>query len=305
MFSAQQSMHASGVPHEELVPSRYALQVGDIDVLLVSDGVLPLPTRTLATNADPAELATWLEHMGMPPEAFDWSLNVMVARSGDRTILVDAGLGGEFPGFPRAGRFPMRLQAAGIDLASVTDVVITHLHMDHVGGLLVEGIKEQLRPDLRIHLCAEEVRFWASPDFSHTSMPTAVPDVLRSTATHFMNEYRDHLQLFDDKCEIAPGVTARRTGGHSPGHCVVDLVSRGERLTFVGDAVFPAGFDHPDWHNGFEHDPEESVGVRVALFRELAQNGALMAASHLSFPSVGRVAVDGKGFRWMPMLWDY
>ncbi|MGN6661352.1 MAG: MBL fold metallo-hydrolase, partial [Achromobacter mucicolens] len=136
----------------DLVPSRYAVQIGDIDALVVSDGVLPLPTSTMATNADPADLADWLDHMYMPPDAFDWPLNVMVARSGEQTILIDAGLGGQFPGFPRAGQFPQRLQSAGIPLESVTDVIITHMHMDHVGGLLVPGVKERLRNDVRIHV---------------------------------------------------------------------------------------------------------------------------------------------------------
>lgn len=90
----------------DLVPSRYALQIGDIDALVVSDGVLPLPTSTMATNADPADLAAWLEHMFMPPDAFDWPLNVMVARSGDQTILIDAGLGGSSRAFRAPGCFP-------------------------------------------------------------------------------------------------------------------------------------------------------------------------------------------------------
>lgn len=82
-----------GDPAADLVPSRYALRIGAIDALVVSDGVLPLPTATMATNAEPAALAGWLERMFMPPDAFDWPLNVMVARSGGQTILIDAGLG--------------------------------------------------------------------------------------------------------------------------------------------------------------------------------------------------------------------
>ena len=97
---------------EELVPSRYALRVGEIDVLVVSDGVLPLPTATMSTNAEPAARAAWFKDMFLGPEAFDWALNVLVVRSGEQTILVDAGLGGQFPGFPRAGQFPRRLEAA-------------------------------------------------------------------------------------------------------------------------------------------------------------------------------------------------
>lgn len=289
----------------DLVPSRYAVQVGDIDALVVSDGVLPLPTSTMATNADPADLANWLDHMFMPPDAFDWPLNVMVARSGDQTILIDAGLGGQFSGFPRAGQFPQRLQSAGIPLESVTDVIITHMHMDHVGGLLVPGVKERLRKDVRIHVNAIEVAFWTSPDFSQTVMPKPVPAVLRSTATSFYETYRDQIQVFDERKEVAPGVIVRLTGGHTPGHCVVDLISGGERLMFAGDAMFPVAFDHPEWHNGFEHDPEESARVRYALFNELAENKGLLVAAHLPFPSVGRVAVEGNAFRWVPVIWDF
>lgn len=289
----------------DLVPSRYAVQVGDIDALVVSDGVLPLPTSTMATNADPADLANWLDHMFMPPDAFDWPLNVMVARSGDQTILIDAGLGGQFSGFPRAGQFPQRLQSAGIPLENVTDVIITHMHMDHVGGLLVPGVKERLRKDVRIHVNATEVAFWTSPDFSQTVMPKPVPAVLRSTAKSFYETYRDQIQVFDDRKEVAPGVIVRLTGGHTPGHCVVDLISGGERLMFAGDAIFPVGFDHPEWHNGFEHDPEESARVRFALFNELAENKGLLVAAHLPFPSVGRVAVEGNAFRWVPVIWDF
>ena len=305
MFSTDNTLHPDSLKPIDLVPSRYAVQVGEIDALVVSDGVLPLPTATMATNADPADLAHWLSHMFMPPDAFDWPLNVMVARSAGQTILIDAGLGGQFPGFPRAGQFPQRLESAGIALESVTDVIITHMHMDHVGGLLVAGVKERLRPDVRIHVSATEVAFWTSPDFTHTVMPKPVPDVLRSTATAFYNEYRDRLCIFEDTHEVAPGVIVRLTGGHTPGHSVVDLVSGGERLTFAGDAMFPVGFDHPDWHNGFEHDPEESARVRIGLFQELAENGGLLVAAHLPFPSVGRVAVNGDAFRWVPVIWDY
>lgn len=291
---------------EELVPSRYAVQVGDIDVLVVSDGVLPLPTAMLGHNADPALRAAWMQDMYLPPDSFDWSLNVVVVRRGEQTILIDAGLGMD-PNLnlPRAGQLIRRLEAAGIDLASVTDVVLTHMHMDHIGGLVVGGVKDRLRPDLRIHVAAAEVEFWEAPDFTRASMPPGFPDALRATAKLFVKEYRDQLQLFDEAHEVAPGVVVRRTGGHTPGHSVVRLASGGDRLTFAGDAVFAVGFDHPDWYNGFEHDPEEAARVRLSLLRELAESGEMLVATHLPFPSVGRVAVDGDAFRWVPVFWDY
>jgi glyoxylase-like metal-dependent hydrolase (beta-lactamase superfamily II) len=289
----------------DLVPSRYALQIGDVDVMIVSDGVLLLPGAMLAHNAEPAVRAAWLKSNFLPPDAFDWALTVVVVRSGGRTILIDAGMGAEFPDLKKAGRLVPRLEAAGIDLAAVTDVVLTHMHMDHVGGLLVDGVKEQLRPDLQIHVAAAELKFWESPDFSRVSMPPGFPDALRRTAKKFVQEYRSQLRTFEEEAEVAPGVVVRRTGGHTPGHSVVRVASGGERLTFAGDLVFTVGFEHPDWFNGFEHDPEESARVRIDLLREAAASGELLVATHLPFPSVGHVAVDGDAFRWVPVAWDY
>src|SRR5262245_5126538 len=129
--------------HDELVPSRYALKVGEIDVLVISDGVLPIPARTIAHNVEPAVRAAWLENEFLSPEMLEWPLNVAVVRSGGRTILIDAGLGAD-PDLhlPQAGGLLRRLEGAGIELASLTDVVLHHMRTDHIGGLLVDGVKD-------------------------------------------------------------------------------------------------------------------------------------------------------------------
>ena len=302
--SLQNTSHLGAPGPDDLVPSRYALRVGEIDVLVISDGVLPLPPETLATNAAPADLTAWLDDKLLPTDVFKWPLNVVVVRSGGRTVLIDAGIGEEYPDF-RAGLLALRLEAAGIDPASVTDVVLTHMHFDHIGGLFADGLKDRLRPDVPIHLAAAEAEFWASPDFSRTSMPPPVEAKIRTVTRRFLDDYRRQLRTFEAEHEVAPGVIVRRTGGHTPGHSVVHLASGGERLTFLGDAVFPDHFDRPDWHNAFDHDPDEAVRVRVRLLRELAASGEPLVATHLSFPSVGRVAVAGDVFRWAPAYWDY
>jgi glyoxylase-like metal-dependent hydrolase (beta-lactamase superfamily II) len=262
-MSLDNTSHPGRPGPDELVPSRYALRVGEIDVLVVSDGVLPIPAPVLAHNVDPAVRAAWLDDMFLPPEMLDWPLNVVVVRSGGRTILIDAGLGVDPDlDLPRAGRLAQRLAAA-------------------------------------------EVKFWASPDFSRTSMPPGFPDALRRAAKRFLNEYHSQLRPFEAEYEVAPGVVAHRTGGHTPGHSVVRLASGGDRLTFAGDAVFSVGFEQPEWHNGFEHDPEEAARVRVSLLRELAATREPFVATHLSFPSVGHVAVAGDVFRWVPAVWEY
>ncbi|NVP58313.1 MBL fold metallo-hydrolase [Rhizobium sp. DBTS2] len=305
-MSLDNTLNANGSTREELVPSRYAVRIGEIEVLVISDGVLPLPTKMLGHNVEETERAAWLDHMFLPSDAFDWALNAVVVRSGAQTILIDAGLGLDPElNLPRAGQLVKRLESAGIDLGSVTDVVLTHMHMDHVGGLLVDGVKERLRPDLQIHVAAAEVKFWEAPDFTRVNMPPGFPDALRAAAKRFANEYHNQLRLFDEEQEVAPGVIVSRTGGHTPGHSVVRVASGKDRLMFAGDAVFAVGFEHPGWFNGFEHDPEEAARVRVRLLKELAATGELLVATHMPFPSVGHVAVDGDAFRWVPVFWDY
>ena len=107
---------STAAEHDELVPSRYALKVGAIDVLVISDGVLSLPGAMLGYNVDPAVRAAWLKDMFLPQDVLEWALNVVVVRSGGRTILIDAGMGVEYPDLPRTGRFALRLEAAGMIL---------------------------------------------------------------------------------------------------------------------------------------------------------------------------------------------
>lgn len=303
--AVESSAPGDGRGPDRPVPSYYALTVGDIDVVVISDGVLPMSAPQLATNADPEVRAAWLDGMFLPSDELALPLNQVVVRHGAQTILIDAGVGVDYLDFtPRAGHWGERLAAAGVDLADVTDVVLTHMHFDHVGGLLVDGVKDRLRPDVRIHTAAAEAEFWESPDFSHTNVNEAMQDAMRSSATRFLDEYRNVLLPYETEYEVAPGVLARRTGGHTPGHSVVRLASGGDRLTFAGDAVLQAGFDHPDWFNGFEHDPEEAARVRVRLLQELSSTREALVATHLPFPSVCHVATAGNAFRCVPAVWE-
>src|SRR5262247_3023758 len=210
----ENTVHPGRPGAAELVPSRYALRVGEIDVLVISDGVFPLPATTLATNVDLADLAAWLKESFQSPDLYTWPLNVVVVRSGGRTVLIDSGAGAEFPDFPGVGQLAKRLDAAGIDPASVTDVVLTHLDVDHVGGLLADGLRGRLRSDVPIHVAAGEAKFWTSPDFSRNTFG-GFPDVLRSAEERFVDVYRSQLRSFEKEYEVAPGVVVRRTGGHT------------------------------------------------------------------------------------------
>jgi glyoxylase-like metal-dependent hydrolase (beta-lactamase superfamily II) len=290
---------------DEFVPSRYALRVGEIDVLVISDGVLPISAATLATNADPADLAAWLDDMFLPPDVLEWPLNVVVVRSGGQTVLIDAGLGVDFPDFPRAGRLAVRLEAAGIDPVSVTDVVQTHMHMDHIGGLLGDGLRRRLRPDLRVHAAAAEAEFWASPDFSHTSMPPGVPDALRSAASRFLDEHRSQLRPFETEYEVAPGVVACRTGGRTPGAQRGPPGVRRRPADVRRRRRVPGRVRKPRLVQRLRARPRGGCPRPGPSLQELASTREALVATHLPFPSVCHVAVAGNAFRCVPAVWDY
>jgi glyoxylase-like metal-dependent hydrolase (beta-lactamase superfamily II) len=165
--------------------------------VLISDGVLPLPTSTMSTNVSEADRNEWFDRRFLQRDMFDWALNIALVRSGERLILIDSGLGDGFEYFTRAGQSLMRLESAGIDLAAITDIVITHMHMDHVGGLNVDGIKAKLHPDVRIHVSAKEVEFWKNLDFSKTVMPESVPPALRKAAATIVQIYSENIVPFD------------------------------------------------------------------------------------------------------------
>ncbi|MHA6202961.1 MBL fold metallo-hydrolase [Dyella soli] len=295
--------HESHHHDHELVPSRYATRIGEIDVLVISDGAIPIPANILGTNVDAAVRNAALRDRFLP-DVIDWGLNVIVVRSGGRTILVDAGVGSEMADATRAGRLTRRLEGAGIDPGEVTDVVATHIHMDHIGGLLDQRLRSRMRSDLRIHVSHTDVEYFESPDFSQNTFG-GIQDIIRSSARKFLDAYRSELRPFDKEYEVAPGVVVTLTGGHTPGHSVVRVASGGERLTFAGDALVPVGVECPEWQNAFDHEPEEATRVRIRLLKEAAATGELFMASHLSFPTLGRVAVDGKAFRYVPANWTY
>ena len=113
-----------------------------------------------------------------------------------------------------------------VELCSLTvqrdDVSVPNLV---ASGLFGDGVKDRLRPDLRVHVAAAEAEFWESPDFSRVSMPPGFPDALRRTGKRFLKEYHSQLRTFENEYEVAPGVVVQRTGGHTPGHSVVRLAA--------------------------------------------------------------------------------
>ncbi len=148
-------------------------------------------------NVSEANRNAWFDGRFLQRDMFDRALDIALGRSADRLILIDSGVGDGFEYFTRAGRSVMRMESARIDLAAIADIVITHMHMDHMGGLNVDGAKAKLRPNVRIHISAAEVAFWKNPDFSKTVMPETVPPAPRKAAARFADLHGENIVPFD------------------------------------------------------------------------------------------------------------
>ena len=226
----------------ELIRSGYALRVGEIDALVVSDGTMSIPAQRWPSTPPPPTSGPGWTTCSYRRDSVAAEHGRGASRRPDRTHR--RGARGGVPGIYRGGQLTRRLEAAGLGLESLTDVVLTHMHMDHIGGLL--GLKGRLRPDLRIHVAAAEAEFWAGKaDLSRATMPPGVPESLRSVAKRFLDQLPQPAAAVREGTRGGAGGARQSHRGHTPGHSVVRLESGGDRLMFGGDSMFPPGSTAP------------------------------------------------------------
>lgn len=263
-----------------------AFPVGAIQVFALQDGGLELPNdnKVFGVGRSSKDVAEVLQAAGLPTDKIKGSLQGLLVRAGDRVVLIDAGAGSTFG--PSAGGLSKRLQAAGVMPGQVTDVVISHSHGDHVGGLV--GDKGALvYPNATIRMAAAE---WAFMKRTADVAPIAQAIAAK-------------VQTFEPGFEVAPGVKTFAIKGHTPGHVGVKIADGGATLVYIADTVHHPviSFAHPEWVMGFDTDKTQGEKSRAELLGELADENALVATPHLPFPGVGRVRRDGEAFRWEPV----
>jgi glyoxylase-like metal-dependent hydrolase (beta-lactamase superfamily II) len=218
----------------------------------------------------------------------DIPIGCYVVRTGDRTVLLDAGLGPVSAGWADGGSLPGRLAAAGIDRGDIDTVVCTHLHVDHTGWLVHED--EPFFPNATVWFGAGDwTQFVEEPDAFHEQSAEAMK-LLRD---------RDRLEAVDgDMVPVAPGVTARHTPGHTLGSYSLVLSSGDQRAVLLGDAVeCPVQVEDTDFHIISDVDPELAKRTRELLWRELEGTDTLVGAAHFPGLQFGRI-LSGQGRRW-------
>jgi glyoxylase-like metal-dependent hydrolase (beta-lactamase superfamily II) len=286
-------------PPAAIVP--YArLNVGRFEVAVLSDGYIDFPfalfTGATAEQVEQAAAA----HFAARPAGIRSGFNVWLIRDGGRLVLVDAGPAGTVS--KTSGRLPSALAAIGISPASIDAVIVTHLHVDHIAGLVTGG--RRIFPNAEIYVDSRDVAHFTDPAKASTA-----PDLLKSSfakAQELVKLY-PRLQRIDGERQIAGGVSTVDLAGHTPGHIGVQIEDGGERLLLVGDMLF-----HPAAHPAlpglgilFEEDKAAADAARARFFHRAAAETVLLAATHVPFPGLGRIVKDGSSLRWMPADWNY
>jgi glyoxylase-like metal-dependent hydrolase (beta-lactamase superfamily II) len=272
------------------------LTLGDLRIDTLSDGNLVLPKSFAFAGDAPAGAAEILTQYGLTGDTLEPPCNVTLVRDGTNTILFDVGAGPDF--MPTAGDLPDALDALGVAPDEITHVVFTHAHPDHIWGLL-DDFDDPMFPEATHMIGKAEFDYWMNPETVNTI------DTGRTTfavgAKRRLEAVEDMIETFDDGAEILPGIAARASFGHTPGHMSFHLNSGSNNVLIVGDAIVNhhLAFARPDWQAGSDQNPEMGVTTRLGLLDQLANEQMTLIGFHLPGGGIGRAEKDGDGYRFV------
>lgn len=266
-----------------------SLNIGAIEVSTLSDGAFNIPPSWFP-NAAPEDLAA----AGAPIVI---GVNQWLVRSSERLILIDTGAG---PLFPGVGALDALLVANQIEKSAITDIIITHMHGDHIGGLARENSGGF--DNARIHMSDLEWQFWTDPELV-SKMPAEMKETIELQQS-IVAPIADRVELHSGETDLGNGLTLVPMPGHTPGHSGVRIVDGEGELLIIGDALLSEAlqFKNPEYTYVLDIDPELAIETRTTLLSQLAKSGTPFAATHIAYPGAGHVERDGdKQFKFKPL----
>jgi glyoxylase-like metal-dependent hydrolase (beta-lactamase superfamily II) len=294
--------HAGAPQQKTQVPGWYRTMVGDFEVTALYDGFLDLKPKELLKFTHAGEVERGLKRELISGDTVQTSVNAYLVNTGQQLILVDTGTAQAFG--PTLGHVAENLKAAGYDPAQVDLVLLTHLHGDHVAGLLTPDGKI-LFPKAKVMASAPEAAFWLDDAVKARAPKDAQEffDIAKKSVAPY--QASGQWATFEPNAQIAPGVTALRTG-HTPGHSSYVFESKGQKLIVLGDVIHIGAvqFARPDVAISFDTDSKAAIASRKALFAQAAKDRTLLAGAHLAFPGLGRVRAEGAGYVWVPLTYS-
>ncbi|WEW96272.1 MBL fold metallo-hydrolase [Pseudomonas nitroreducens] len=282
-------------------PGYFRLAVGDYEVTALYDGYNDLsPGLLLGLSRE--RIGALLARSAMGDERVQTNFNAFLVNTGKHLVLVDSGAGQCIGG--TAGHLPENMKAAGYAPEQVDSILLTHMHLDHVCGL-VDGQGRALFANATVYATQAEADYWLD-EKRRDQAPEKAREFFQ-VAQQSLAPYRatNRLRTFVPPASPLPELQTEATSGHTPGSTSYRFESGGEAIVFIGDLIHNVAvqFAHPEVAIRFDTDPKQAVKAREAEFGALAKNGAWVAAAHLPFPGIGHITRDGKAFNWAPAVY--
>ncbi|WP_286897693.1 MULTISPECIES: MBL fold metallo-hydrolase [Sphingobacterium] len=279
----------------------FKFQLGQLHLAVITDGVIEIENiqPMFAPNIEKEKLKNFLDENRLLGDKLELAGNILLVMNGERNILIDTGSGALLS--PSTGKLIENLKNLGITPQDITDIVFTHAHPDHIGGV-VDKDGKLVYENADYYISETEYNFWMSdePDFSKGTKNQFSDFEIQFARDHFkpigtkLNFYLDEADLFGFlKLEHAPG--------HTPGHTVITISSEREELVHIADTFQHIMLiEHPEWGNQIDSDFELAVKTRKAVLEKLASTKQLLFADHLPFPGLGFIERNENSYRFVP-----
>ena len=290
--------HAAAPQVKTQAPGYYRVMLGDFEVTALSDGTVALPVDKLLTGTTAAKTQKTLARSFLKAP-LDTSVNGYLVNTGTKLVLIDTGAAGLFG--PTLGNLITNLKAAGYQPEQVDEIYITHMHADHVGGLMASD--KLAFPNAIVRADKHDADFW----LSQANLDKAPADAkgFFQGAMASLNPYvaAGKFKPFDGDSELVPGIRAVASYGHTPGHSVYKVESKAQTLVLWGDLMHVAAvqFPEPGVTIEFDTDSKRAAVQRKRAYAEAAKQGYMVGSAHISFPGLGHLRVQGKGYEWLPL----
>lgn len=290
--------HAAAPMARTSAPGYYRMMLGDFEVTALSDGTHAMDVNQLLDQAKASTIQQSLKAADQTP-SYEWSFNGFLVNTGSKLVLIDTGAGTSMGS--DLGKLAARIKAAGYTPEQIDEVYITHMHPDHIGGLVADG--KAVFPNATVRAGKADADFW----LSKAQKEKAPADGREGfeNAQKALGPYvkAGHFKPIAADAELVPGIRSISLNGHTPGHTGYAVESKGQKLLVWGDTlhVQTVQFAHPEVSIKFDSDGANAEKVRERILADAAKNGYLVAGAHISFPGIGHIVADGKGYRWLPV----
>ena len=296
-MSALAPVQAAAPMVQTQAPGYYRFMLGAFEITALSDGTISLPVdQILHAKQEKVQATLKHHHLNVPLET---SVNAFLVNTGSKLVLVDTGAGALFG--PTVGKLLTSLKAAGYSPDQVDEIYITHLHGDHVGGVLSSG--SLAFPNATVRADQRDVDYWLSKE-NAAKAPAGRKGLFQGAVASMEPLLKaQRFKAFQGSGELVPGVRALSTYGHTDGHTVYVVESQGKKLYLIGDLIHVGAvqFADPKVTIDFDTHSEQARTQRLKTFATAAKEGALVGAAHISFPGVGYLKPAGQGYNWLPV----